>query len=136
MSPTVSTDIEDRIEGAALSAFLATSVDDRPHGAPVWYLYDDGHLYCFTRGRKLANVERNERVALAIEGPGSRWLVVLRGTASVRADGALRRDVADRLFAQYLDDADTGAYRTAEGDPQGALVEVAIGSATLRNGEQ
>jgi len=129
---TVSPDIEDRIGGAALSAFLAPAVDDRPHVAPVWYLYDDGHLYCFTRGRKLANAERNERVAVAIEGPESRWVVVLQGTASVRSDDDLRRDVADRLFAQYLGDADADSYRTAEGDPQGALLDIAIGSATLR----
>jgi nitroimidazol reductase NimA-like FMN-containing flavoprotein (pyridoxamine 5'-phosphate oxidase superfamily) len=135
VSTTVSGEIEDRIDGAALSAFLATAVDDRPHVAPVWYLYDDGHVYFFTRGRKLANVERNERVALAIEAPGSRWLVVLRGTASVRTDETLREEVADSLFAQYLDDAEADAYRTTEGDPQGALVEVAIGSATLQDNE-
>lgn len=135
MSTTVSSEIEDRIDGAALSAFLATSVDDRPHVAPVWYLYEDGHLYFFTQGRKLANVERNERVAIAIEGPESRWLVVFRGTASVRTDETLRGEVADSLFAQYLDDAAADAYRTTEGDPQGALVEVVIGSATLQDDE-
>jgi nitroimidazol reductase NimA-like FMN-containing flavoprotein (pyridoxamine 5'-phosphate oxidase superfamily) len=135
MSTTVSSEIEERIGGATLSAFLATSVDDRPHVAPVWYLYEDDHLYFFTQGRKLANVERNERVALAIEGPESHWLVVLRGTASVRTDETLREEVAGNLFAQYLDDVEADAYRTTENDPQGALVEVAIGSATLRDDE-
>ncbi len=124
-------DIVDRVAGQPYAAFLATAVDDRPHVAPVWYLYDDGHVYCFTQGRKLANVRRNPRVALAIEGQGSAWLALLRGTVTIREDDALRRDVADRLFGQYLDD-DSGAYRDADGDPQGALVDVEVGSATLR----
>ncbi|MFB6298619.1 MAG: pyridoxamine 5'-phosphate oxidase family protein [Salinirussus sp.] len=125
-------EVAERIDGAPLSAFLATAVDDRPHVAPVWYVYDDDHLYFFTQGRKLANVERNERVALAIESTEDRWLAVIRGTATVREDSALRADVADRLFAQYLGDADAGAYRTETGDPQGALVDVEVGSGTVR----
>jgi len=124
-------DVADRVAGQPYSAFLATTVDDRPHVAPVWYLYDDGHVYFFTQGRKLANVRRNPRVALAIEGEDSIWLAVIRGTATVREDDDHRREVADRLFDQYLDDAGS-AYRDADGDPQGALVDVEVGSATLR----
>ena len=127
---SVPDDVADRVAGQPHSAFLATAVDDRPHVAPVWYLYDDGHVYFFTQGRKLANVRRNPRVALAIEGEDSAWLAVLRGTATVREDDDRRREVADRLFGQYLDGG--GAYRDADGDPQGALVDVAVGSATLR----
>jgi PPOX class probable F420-dependent enzyme len=123
--------VVDRVAGQPYSAFLATAVDDRPHVAPVWYLLDDGHVYFFTRGRKLANVRRNPRVAVAVEGEGSAWLALLRGTATVREDPDLRLDVADRLFDQYLDDGGT-AYRDADGDPQGALVDVEVGSATLR----
>ena len=128
---SVPDDVADRVAGQPHSAFLATAVDDRPHVAPVWYLYDDGHVYFFTQGRKLANVRRNPRVALAIEGEDSAWLAVLRGTATVREDDDRRREVADRLFEQYLEGSG-GAYRDADGDPQGALVDVAVGSATLR----
>ena len=48
-----------------------------------------------------------------------------------REDEPLRLTVADQLFGQYLDD-DGEAYRDADGDPQGALVDVAVGSTTLR----
>jgi PPOX class probable F420-dependent enzyme len=122
--------VVERVRGRPYSAFLATSVEDRPHVAPVWYLYEDGHLYCFTQGQKLANVRRNPRVALAIEGEGSAWVALLRGTATVEEDDDRRRAVADRLFAQYLDD--DSAYRDADGDPQGALVDIEVGSATLQ----
>lgn len=128
---SVPDDVVDRVAGQPSSAFLATTVDDRPHVAPVWYLYDDGHVFFFTQGRKLANIRRNPRVALAIEGPDSAWLAVLRGTATVREDEPLRLTVADQLFGQYLDD-DGEAYRDADGDPQGALVDVEVGSTTLR----
>ncbi|WP_159899256.1 pyridoxamine 5'-phosphate oxidase family protein [Salinirussus salinus] len=128
---SVPDEVVDRVAGQPYSAFLATAVDDRPHVAPVWYLYDDGRVYFFTQGRKLANVRRNPRVALAIEGEEAAWLALVRGTATVREDGELRREVADRLFEQYLDDGGA-AYRDADGDPQGALVDVEVGSATLR----
>ncbi|MFT4881510.1 MAG: PPOX class probable F420-dependent enzyme [Natronomonas sp.] len=130
---SVPDDVVDRVAGQPYSAFLATTVDDRPHVAPVWYLYDDGHVRFFTRGRKLANIRRNPRVALAIEGADGAWLAVLRGTATVREDETLRLAVADRLFGQYLDD-DGEAYRDADGNPQGALVDVEVGSTTLREG--
>ena len=80
---SVPDEVVDRVAGQPSSAFLATAVDDCPHVAPVWYLYDDGHVFFFTQGRKLANIRRNPRVALAIEGPDSAWLAVLRGTATV-----------------------------------------------------
>jgi PPOX class probable F420-dependent enzyme len=121
--------VVDRIRGQPYSAFLATSVDDRPHVAPVWYLYEDGHVYLFTQGQKLANLRRNPRVALAVEAPDSAWFVMLRGTARTATDRDRRRGIADRLFGQYVDD--DSAYRDAEGDPQGALVDVEVGSATL-----
>lgn len=82
--------IETRIEGAPLSAHLATSVDDRPHVAPVWYGYRDGTVYTITGGRKFGNVRRNPRVAVSIEGTDGRggveWGVTLLGRATVVSD--------------------------------------------------
>jgi nitroimidazol reductase NimA-like FMN-containing flavoprotein (pyridoxamine 5'-phosphate oxidase superfamily) len=118
--------VADHVAGAPLSAFLATAVDGRPHVAPVWYHYDE-QVYCFTGGQKLANLERNERVCLAIEGAD--WLAVLRGRATVREDPALRVAVAEALFDTYVDGEQ---YRDEDGDPQGALVEIEVGSSTLR----
>ena len=47
---TIPPDVESLIEDAPVSAHLATSVDDRPHVAPVWYGYRDGVFYFMTGG--------------------------------------------------------------------------------------
>ncbi len=64
---SISTKVASLITDAPLSARLATSVDDRPHVATVWYGYREGVLYFITGGRKLANVRETPRVALSIE---------------------------------------------------------------------
>lgn len=87
--------LREEVADATLSAFLATSVDDRPHVAPVWYTYDEREgqpVFAFlTGGRKLANVRENPRVALSIECADEdsvEWRVVILGTARVVRDEA------------------------------------------------
>jgi len=126
--------VAERLTGAAVPANLATSVDDRPHVAPVWYCYEDDHLLVLTGGRKLENVRANPRVAAAIESTeGDHWLVTLRGTATVVDDPGRVREVARRLFEQYTGDPAPDEYTDADGDPQGELVDVRIGSASLQS---
>ncbi|WP_276257438.1 pyridoxamine 5'-phosphate oxidase family protein [Haloglomus litoreum] len=126
--------VREEVADATLSAFLATSVDDRPHVAPVWYTYeaaDDGDVVSLlTGGRKLRNVRENPRVALAIERADEaavEWRVVLRGTARVVEDPETVRAARNALFEKYYgpdyDDADT--------EEGGALVEVAVGSGNV-----
>jgi nitroimidazol reductase NimA-like FMN-containing flavoprotein (pyridoxamine 5'-phosphate oxidase superfamily) len=122
--------VERLIADAPLSAHLATAVDDRPHVAPVWYVYEDGRLLVVTGGRKLENLRANPRVAVSIEradGPAVDWQVTLLGTARVVDDPDRRRSVADRLDATYRDG---GATAADGGDGAGALVEIRIGSAS------
>lgn len=128
---SVSDAVARHLTDAVVPAHLATSADDRPHVAPVWFLYEDGHLLVLTGGRKLANVRANPRVAVSIEHTdGDHWLVVVRGTATVVTDPDRVRDVAARLFEKYT--GDPGAYTDADGDPEGTLVDVRIGSATFQ----
>ena len=63
----VPSDVEELINGAKLMAHLATSVNGRPHVAPLWYAYDDGVLSVLTTGKKLANIQQNPQVAVSIE---------------------------------------------------------------------
>lgn len=129
---TLPTDVSERLAGEPLSAFLATSADDRPHVAPVWYLAYEGYIWLFTGGRKLANIRANPRVALAIEQSGDDgWLAVCRGTVTVVDDVDTREDVASRLFSQYLDDGEQ--YRTESGEPTGTLVRIDVGSVDFRD---
>lgn len=122
--------VADALAGATVPAHLATSVGNRPHVAPVWYLYDDGCLYAFTSGRKLENLRENPRVAASVEGDG--WVVVLRGTATVVDDGDRAGDVGRRLFETYTGSPASDEFTDEDGTPEGTLVEVDIGSATLR----
>lgn len=121
--------VEELVRDAPLSAFLATSVDDRPHVAPVWYDYHDGVVSVLTGGRKLRNVRANPRVSLAIEdahGPDVRWRVVMFGTARVVDDSDARAAVNRRISEKYRDES----TETDGGDP-GGLVQIRVGSASV-----
>jgi len=110
-----------------LMAHLATSVDGRPHVAPVWYTYDDGVVELVTSGRKLANVRENPRVALSVqkdEGGDAQWTVTLLGTATVVEDAAAFRGANRRINTKY--GAEESAY---EGN---TLVRVDVGTASYR----
>lgn len=136
-------EVESLIADAPLSAHLATSVDDRPHVAPVWYGYRDGVLYFMTGGKKLENVRRNPRVALSFEDATSgdvSWNVTLLGTATV-SDDVERMDWARGwIFDKYDDDEEVEEQepdrevRSDVGDDSTtaesgyALVEVTVGS--------
>lgn len=133
------TEIEDRIEGAALSAHLATSVDDRPHVAPVWYGYREGTLYVLTGGKKLENARQNPRVAVSIErasNEGVEWGVTMLGRVTVVTDTE-RIEAAEEWIFDAYDGHETDGGEDEEFDPgepgvDYALLEIEIGSATLQ----
>lgn len=132
-------DIEARISNAPLSAHLATSVNDRPHVAPVWYGYRDETLYTITGGKKLANARRNPRVAVSIEqndGYGSvDWGVTLLGHVSVIEDSDRIAEAEEWVYDAY-DQHETDGGEEEEFDPGDpgvdyALLKIDIGSASL-----
>lgn len=140
----VPAEVESLIADAPVSAHLGTTVDDRPHVAPVWYGYRDGNLYFLTGGKKLENVRRNPRVAVSIEdarGGDVEWNVTLLGRATVSDDPDRMDWASGWIYDAYEDEdgaedagadddvqADGGA--SADGNEDYALVEVAIGSAS------
>lgn len=146
---------ESLIVDAPVSAHVATSVDDRPHVAPVWYGYRDGVLYCITGGKKLENLRRNPRVAVSIEeadGEDVAWNVTLLGRVTVSEDPDRIDWASEWIYDRYDDadgnedveadeDADSDGERGSGADdgsgnesdgPEGeyALVEIEIGSAS------
>lgn len=135
-------EIETRIEGAPLSAHLATAVDDRPHVAPVWYGYRDGTIYAITGGRKFENVRRNPRVAVSIEGGDGRggveWNVTLLGRATVVADPARIEEAEGWIYDAYEGHGTDGGADEGEGFDPGepgedyGLLEIAVASGTLQ----
>lgn len=145
---TVPSEVEALVADAPLSAHLATSIDDRPHVAPVWYGYRDGTLYFITGGQKLSNMRHNPRVAMSIEQSRDgdvEWNVTLLGTATIRDDPDRIERASDWIYEMY-DDEETanGGERPSDGGrdttrrtdggepaderPNHALVEVEIGS--------
>jgi nitroimidazol reductase NimA-like FMN-containing flavoprotein (pyridoxamine 5'-phosphate oxidase superfamily) len=127
MADTVSAEIESRITGEPRTAYLATSRDDRPHVAPVWYLYEDGVFEIVTTGRKLANVRANPRVALTIEHAEAgdpEWTATFLGTATVVTDGAATREANARINRKY------GAPDDAWDD--NVLVRIEVATASFR----
>lgn len=123
----VPTKVAELIDGAKVMAHLATSVDDRPHVAPVWYWYKEGTVEIVTTGRKLTNIRQNPRVALSIQkdvGGETEWTVTLQGTATVVEDGAETNAATRRINAKY--DAPEGAWA------ENVLVRIDIGTASAR----
>jgi nitroimidazol reductase NimA-like FMN-containing flavoprotein (pyridoxamine 5'-phosphate oxidase superfamily) len=109
-------------------AHVATSRDDRPHAAPIWYYYEDDSVEFVTGGKKLENIRANPRVALSIEhsedGHGQ-WHVVLFGTAEVVTEEEELWAGRTRLFRRYRDREPT---LEEDGEPPEALVTVDVRS--------
>ncbi|MFB6112345.1 MAG: pyridoxamine 5'-phosphate oxidase family protein [Halobacteriaceae archaeon] len=115
------------LEGAKVMAHVATSVDDRPHVAPVWYRYEEGTIEIVTTGTKLRNMRENPRVALSIQKDregDTEWFVSVLGTATIVEDEAATRRATERINRKYDAPADAWAENT--------LVRIDIGSMTYR----
>jgi nitroimidazol reductase NimA-like FMN-containing flavoprotein (pyridoxamine 5'-phosphate oxidase superfamily) len=127
MAGAVPDEAEAFLTGEPETGFLATSVDDRPHVAPLWFRYEDGTVELMTTGRKLANVRENPRVSLAVEGGGTdpEWTVTLRGTATVVEDEETAREVNRRINTRYGVEPDAWSGNT--------LVRIDVGSASVRS---
>ncbi len=120
-------ELERRLTAEPLTAHLATSRDDRPHVAPVWYLYDDGIVRIVTTGRKLADIRANPYVSLSIEKAKQglpEWTSTLRGTAEVVDDRDAFERINSRINEKYGVSGDSWEENT--------LVRIDIGSASFR----
>lgn len=127
MRRRVPPEVADLLTGDPVVAHLATSVDDRPHVAPLWFRYEDGAVEIMTTGQKLANVRENPRVALSIQHDtdGSpQWMVTLRGTATVVEDETENREANRRINRKYGAEPDAWSENT--------LVRIDVGSTSYR----
>ena len=127
MADSIPPEVEELLTSEPLAAYLATSREDRPHVAPVWYRYEDGTVELATTGRKLENVEANPRVSLAVQKAEAgipEWTVTLLGTAEVLEDGGATREAIRRINRKYGVEPDSWEGNT--------LVRVDVGSASHR----
>ena len=85
-------------------AHLATSHEDRPHVAAVWYVYHEAAIELVTTGKKLENIRRNPRVALSVEHSedgAAKWGVTMLGTATVVTDETEGCEILHRINSRY-----------------------------------
>jgi nitroimidazol reductase NimA-like FMN-containing flavoprotein (pyridoxamine 5'-phosphate oxidase superfamily) len=104
---------EDMLTSEPLVAHLATCRDDRPHAAPIWYVYRDGLIEIATTGTKLENIRHNPAVALSIqkdEDGDPQWGMTVRGTADVVKSESER--INHRLNEKYGADEDAWEENT------------------------
>lgn len=126
MPDPIPDEVTDRLQSEPLAAFLATSRENRPHVAPVWYRYVDGTVEISTTGRKLGNIRANPRVSLAVQkadGGIPEWTVTLLGTATVIEDETENREANRAINRKYGADEDDWAENT--------LVRIDVGSAEM-----
>lgn len=120
-------EVEELLTGDLVVAHLATSVDDNPHSAPLWYRYEDGTIEILTTGVKLSNIRKNPRVSLSMEHDTEgipEWMVTIRGTATVIEDEDEIRAANTRLNQKYGVDDDSWS--------ENVLVRIDIGSLAYR----
>ncbi|NHN41070.1 pyridoxamine 5'-phosphate oxidase [Halorubellus sp. JP-L1] len=85
-------------------AHLATSHDDTPHCAPIWFTYHDDHVEATITGRKLRDVQANPRVALSLQEDDdghAKWGLTIHGTAHVVNDPGHADQIHDRINDRY-----------------------------------
>ncbi|MBO0900075.1 TIGR03618 family F420-dependent PPOX class oxidoreductase [Cellulomonas sp. zg-ZUI22] len=76
--------------------------DGSPHVTPVWFLLDDDTFWIAssTVDVKVANMQRDPRVAIAVDGPGARPAVA-QGRAHVHHDIHAHASLLARFAAKY-----------------------------------
>ncbi len=132
---TVPDEIEKLLTEDPRQIHLATSVDDRPHVAPVWFHYRDETVEVLTSGKKLENVRENPRVALSIDkfvDGSAEWMVGLQGTARIVEDPEATRGAMERVYSRYLGPKEEWPelFQEQYDDVSRTFLEISIGSAT------
>ena len=91
------------LKDARVAVLGTVDAKGRPHGAPVWYLYDGGDFRVSTgRGsRKHRNVETNSHVSLVIDTKQLPYLAVMvQGEAEI--GGPMSEEDRLQLATRYL----------------------------------
>lgn len=95
------------LESDAVATLVTLDADGAPHLSAAWVGVEDTEIVIGTLGdqRKLANIRRDPRVALMVQGPrvnewGLREYLVIDGTARITKGGA--PELLQRLARTYL----------------------------------
>ena len=108
---TISNEANDFLGEANIAILATVGLGNRPHAAPVWYLYEDREMLVSTGtgSQKHRNVERNPAVTLVVERREPPYYVVtIRGEAEVGPP--LSDDKRLALAVRYLGEGRGRAY--------------------------
>lgn len=97
------------LTGLPRIAHLATSHDNRPHVAPLWYTYHEGTIELTISGRKLQNIRQNPHVSISVQHDEEgipQWGIVVQGTARIVEDEDASEDIFRRVNERYGVEAD------------------------------
>lgn len=86
-------------------ARISTVENDKPHLAPVWYLYDGKNFFISTgtKTRKARNIESNPNVSLIIDSSDGMFrhkCVIVRGQAQLSRED--HPEVTKKIYTRYL----------------------------------
>jgi PPOX class probable F420-dependent enzyme len=117
------------LEGPHLGHVVTLNPDGSPQVSCVWVGVDGDDVVFASLGpwRKLRNLERDERVALSVEGPesndmGFREYLVIQGTARVDAGGA--PELLQELAHVYL--GPDVRFPPMDDPPPGSVVRITV----------
>jgi PPOX class probable F420-dependent enzyme len=113
----------------ALAHLVTRNPDGSPHVTCIWVGVDGDEIVSGHLGeqRKLANVERDGRVVLSLEGtrvrpPGLREYLIVRGRARLERGGA--PELLQRLAHRYL--GPDVRFPPMEHPPPGRVMRIAV----------
>ncbi|MCH8061136.1 MAG: PPOX class F420-dependent oxidoreductase [Chloroflexi bacterium] len=108
---TISDEANDFLGRANIAILATVGLGNRPHAAPVWYLYEDQELLVSTGtgSQKHRNVQRNPAVTLVVERREPPYYVVtVQGEAEIGPP--LSDDKRLALAIRYLGESRGQAY--------------------------
>ena len=99
-------DVMHRLDDQKLAWLTTVSQDGTPQPNPVWYIWDDGVIYIFSKPNqaKLNNIRRSSRIALNLEATADEeHITIFTGTAEIIDRADLPEGILDRYATRYAE---------------------------------
>ena len=96
----------DRLEVQKLAWLTTVDSKGTPQPNPVWFIWDDGVIYIFSKPNqaKLSNIARSGRVAINLEATADEeHVTIFTGQAEIIDRADLPADILDRYAERYKD---------------------------------
>jgi len=105
-STTFGADVIKRLEVQKLAWLTTMDSKGTPQPNPVWFIWDDGVIYIFSKPNqaKLSNIARSGRVAINLEATADEeHVTIFTGQAEIIDRADLPADILDRYAERYKD---------------------------------